>query len=268
MPYSCKFIPYKGLKTEVDVGVLLDNADFSIARRCDYSTDILRKCGDSYLIPQDSNILEEFYERLPSMSMTYVYDEESLESASYRLHKPACDKWNGENVNLVDCKNSIEKKDPCFQLVFSAKKLHNISIPYSKKFGSLEDFVKHNIEEAFAKDKTYPVVGKIILQHSPTQLNYYHFELMLLDDNGNPLKNVSSLQKALANPHSKINGRDCFALYVLDQMTKYFEVNHAFDGTSSLPESLFCDNGVLPEDREKNRIEMQNSFKDVTLEIS
>ena len=274
MQYSFKLIPYKGLQIEADVDVLLKTSDFSLARRCDNEISDLVACGNTYIIPYEPAFLENIYKQIPQMSLTYVDDTESIESASYRLHKPASDDWQGDNVDFDKLEKTIEKKEPCFQLVYNAQNFHNVQIPYSRKFEKAKDAVKYGLSELFSKGKQpfsreapYKTNATLKLKHSPTLLNYRHFVLRIYDGKSELVEKISSYKDATGNP--KRNGVDEIALYIWEHiLRKNFKVNTLFPKTSSLPEALFYDDNISQKDRDQNKAETHTRFNNANLEIS
>ena len=270
MPYSCKMIPYQGLKIKAEVDVLLEKSDFSLARRIDKplaESGIDCSCGVP-VIPLSAPLLDEFYYRIPSMSMTFVDDEETCEAASYKLCELARDNWNGENIDFSNYENAIEKKGNCFQIIYSAKNLHKREIPYVRKFQKQSEMIECKIQDLFKKDKKYDVKGSIFLEHSPTNLNYRHFELKLQDAQGKIIKSggISSYPESGKNETSK-SGRDCFTRYVLKNfLAKDFTIDKIPEEASCLPESIFFDDSFSDEVREKNRNQTKELFFFVKIE--
>jgi hypothetical protein len=269
MPYSCKLIPYKGLKIKVDVDALLETSDFALARRVDMpfsESGINDSCG-SYVIPDDAPFMEDLFRRIPSMSMTFVDDDETYEAAFYQQCGLACGDWNGENIFFSNYSETIEKKENCFQLIYSAKHLHNVEIPYARKFLKESDMTDCKIQEKFDKNAIYNVKGVTILNHSPKNLNYRHFELTLKDVEGKIVTSskISSYPDAHKNPTSK-SGRDKFVLFVLDNLLKTdFDINMS-EQVKNLPESIFFDSSIQNEEREKNKAQMQKDFTSANIE--
>lgn len=269
MPYSYKLIPYKGLKTMVDVDALLNTSDFSLARRVDipFSESRIVDCCGSYVIPDDAPFMADLFHRVPSMSMTFVDDDETFEAASYHLCDLACGDWNGENINFSNYNETIEKKENCFQLIYSAKHLHNVEIPYVRKFLKESDMIDCRIQEKFDKNTEYDVKGITILKHSPKNLNYRHFELILKDAEGKTVTSskISSYLDARKDPISK-SGRNKFVLFVLDNLLKTdFDICIP-DQANPIPEKVFFDIGVENEICEKNKALMQEGFKSANIE--
>ena len=108
--------------------------------------------------------------------------------------------------------------------------------------------------------------GEINLKHTPTDLNYRHFELKIHDDKGKIVENLRSFQSAQMKPQR--NGIDDLAQYIFEHiLRKNFEVDKLFSGTSSLPEDVFFDGNIPAEERELHKKEMLESYNSADIEV-
>lgn len=248
-------VPYVGLIRKVDVGSLLTHGDFAVARRVDRpfcSKDIKILSDGTGIVKQDSSLLSDFFERIPYMSMTMLRQEFPITSAKYDLKmKPTDDDWNGGVVFPCRYWRKAIKKSDCFLMVYNAKALHGKPSKHQARFenikeaqvnqdyyeGLKDDIVANN----FGRKKYYKGTGRIFLRHSPTALNYWHYELELDKSEGGTVKGVKY------NPNEKpeqMNLKPSFVTFVWETyLCKHFWVDKN-PCENDIPMSCFINNGV------------------------
>ena len=225
--YPSYMVPYVGLNPEIKVDDLLEYDDFAVARRVDGAlsdSDIIIKPDGVGIVRTDSSIRVDFFERVPNLSLTMLRLEHPLSSALYDLAmKAGDDDWKGRLVMPWRLKGKAAINKDGFLMVYRAAVIHSQPTEYKRRFESLEDAklsqdyyerLKDDIvANAFSKKKFYNAIGRIYLQHSPTLLNYWHYELKLVDSEGNFINSVKYKEN---EPYDKMNMRPSFVSYVLD----------------------------------------------------
>ena len=210
------------------------------------------------------------------MSMTFVDDQETLESASYKVNVPHDNKWNGKNVDFSNYKSAVEKNSDCFQIIYYAKNLHVQKVPYVRTFQSAEEAKEHGFQGVFRKTDVHECEGIIFLKHSPNDLNYRHFELKLYDQEHKEIRfgKLNPYSKARANSESEScekkaskGGRDSFVLYVLDNcLTTDFFIDELPDGEQFIKEECFFEEAIPAEERENSKQQMIKEFNAADVE--
>lgn len=255
--YPSCMVPYIGLKSDVKVDNLINVGDFAIARRSDrpYSDNDIKQMADGCcIVRSDSDLREDpvLFKRVPSLSMTMLRQDYPICYAKYNLNmKPQEDEWIDSIVKpwkLKGCANMVED---CYLMVYLATNLHNQPIPYQRKFEKRED--AKNVEDyyedlkdalvhnRFTKKSFYKAIGQILLKHSPTLLNYWHYELKLKTSEGGFVNTVK--YKSDTAP-DQLNYRESFVTYVQDNyLFKHFWVDKNPCQTD-LPLSCFYDDRV------------------------
>ncbi len=221
--YPSFMVPYIGLNPKVSVDALLVYSDFAIARRIDqpYSDTDFQKMADGlYYVKNESSLHDEFFERIPKLSVTMLRCEYPIETAKYKLKmKPRKDDWKG-NIVVWPWKHWFQAimMNESYLIVYKASRLQNQPIKYQRKFNNKKEAeeLKEYYEELddalitnkFTKETRYTGIGKIFLEHSPTMLNYWHYELKLEDSEG------KEIDKVKIPASGEINKKQDFVEYV------------------------------------------------------
>lgn len=253
--YPSFMVPYFGLIKRVDVDSLLQYGDFPVARRIDrpFNSDDIKILSDGTgIVKQDSSLFSDFFERIPNMSMTMLRREFPLSSAKYDLRmRPTDDDWNGRLVRPCPYRKKAIKVKDCYLMVYMAKGLHGKPSKHQARFenikeaqdkqdyyeGLKDDIVTNNFE----RKKYYKGTGRIFLRHSPTALNYWHYELELDKSEGGTVKGVKY------NPNEKpeqMNLKPSFVTFVWETyLCKHFWVDEN-PCANDIPMTCFINNGV------------------------
>ena len=255
--YPSCMVPYTGLKPDVKVDDLIHIGDFAIARQSDrpYSDKDIKQMGDgSCIVRNDSDLREnpDLFKRVPGLSMTMLRQAHSIYYAKYGLKmKSPEDDWTGRRVKPCKLKGRAKMIGSCYLMVYLATNLHNQPAQYQRKFEKRED-VK-NVEDfyedlkdalvhnGFTKKAFYMATGRILLKHSPTLLNYWHYELILKTSEG---EFVNTAKYKPDTAPDQLNYRESFVSYVLDNyLFKHFWVDKNPCETD-IPLSCFYDDRV------------------------
>lgn len=164
----------------------------SVAQRVDKSVDKrdIVMLGDTGIVKKDSPLHEEIFKRTPKLSMTMLRQEFPISSAKYDLKtRPTNDDWNGGVVSPLQYWRKAIKKRNCFLMVYWAISVHGQPAKYQSKFATRHEAEKVQdtyeglkddiVTNKFKKSNYYKAIGTIVLKHSPTALNYWHYELIL-----------------------------------------------------------------------------------------
>lgn len=252
--YPSYMIPFLGLNPKVKIDDLMKYGDFSVARRVDASLSeagVIIKPDGSGIVKADSPLREQtsFLERIPNLSMTMMRQDHSISSAKFHVEMEAgVDDWKGGIVKLSKFKGKAKLIDNCFLMVYKASLIHEKPAHYQRKFTSFEeaDSVKEFYDDLkdqivankFTKSTFYKAVGQILLQHSPTMLNYWHYELKLKNSEGEYIERVKFKNN---DATAQMNMRPSFVIYVLEHfLFKFFWVDLNPCGVD-IPYSCFFD---------------------------
>ena len=250
LSYPAYMVPHRGLLKEVKIDNLLKEGDVALARRVDreFETKEFRRMSDgTYVAKMDSSLHDETFEHIPKMSMTMLRQSFPIESAKYDLKmKPEVDDWNGGVVFPCSYRGKAIKHKDSFLIVYNASLLHNQPAEYQRKFDNkkMAEQVQENykgLKEVLEQGKYqnsnyYKAFGRIYLKHSPTNLNYWHYELILENAEGEIIKNVKTTG-------DQQNMKPTFVEYVWNHfLNKQFWIdeNHCED----VPENCFYDTDV------------------------
>lgn len=261
--YPSFMVPYVGLIKRVEVDSLLQHGDFSVARRVDrsFSTEDIKILSDgSGIVKQDSSLLSDFFESIPNMSLTMLRQEFPISSAKYNLKmKPRDDDWNGRIVRPWSYRKKAIKVRDCFLMIYKANSLHGKPSKHQARFENIKDAQNKQdyyeglkdaiVTNNFGKKKFYKGTGRIFLKHSPTVLNYWHYELELDKSEGGTIKGVKYNPKE--NPE-QMNLKQSFVNFVWETyFCKHFWVDMN-PCESDIPMACFLDSRVPDYRRRMN----------------
>lgn len=236
--YPSYMVPYIGLSPNVNVDELKGSCEFAIARRVDKpfcESDIKLMPDGTGIVRADSPLRGETFERVPNLSMTLLRHAKPISSAQYSLDmKSPKDNWTGGMVNPWMYRGKATKVNDCYLMVYLLGNLHGQPAPYQRRFNKRTDAVsvqdKYDnlkddiLKNSFSTKTLYNATGRILLKHSPTTLNYWHFELKLEKSEGGFVESVK--YKEGEDP-AKMNMRPSFVKYVLDNyLFKMFWVDY------------------------------------------
>lgn len=253
--YPSYMVPYPGLNPDVKVNDLMSRGAFAIARRVDKAfseEDIIMMPDGTGIVRMDSSLREDFFERVPNLSVTMLRQAFPIESAKYSLAmKPGSDDWNGGVVNPWCYKEKASIVSDCYLMVYPAENLHGQPVKYQRRFEHredakvvedyYEDLKNEIVSNSFTTKRFYKAIGQIVLNHTPTMLNYWHFELKLGKSEGGFIE--SAKYKPNEN-QANMNMKPSFVDYVLENyMFKLFWVDKN-PCKDDLPDDCFFVNNV------------------------
>lgn len=230
-------VPYTGLNPEVNVDELLMNGDFAIARRVDKAfceDDIKHLSDDSCIVRADSTLREETMNRIPNLSTTMLRRSFPLHAAmlDVRMKSPD-DDWKGGMINVWSFRGRAIRPKASFLMIYRAKGIHRHPVEYQRKFeskdaaasvqGYYEGLENDIVTNKFTKSKSYTGIGQLWLKHSPTMLNYWHYELKLQNSEGKIIKDAKFKP---VTDKEQMNMKQSFIEYVWDNfLYKHFWVD-------------------------------------------
>lgn len=174
-------IPRCSYKHEMNVESLFDGIPgFLVARRLD---------GSSSASTNHNN--GKFFFRLDSLGEIKHLSKMSLDLLGglfspnrhqrYRTKGKGSEYWDGKTVYRkvpTDLFYYYEKE--CSSVAIEASRIKSVPVPYRKELNKAQhdDLVKKGIHiERFIGKKAYDLEGEFRLEHAPTVLNYWHFQV-------------------------------------------------------------------------------------------
>jgi hypothetical protein len=131
-------------------------------------------------------------ERIPNLSLNLLGAFFKTLHLKFIVKKPGSNDWDGKGINLKDFEGCYYKTSKSDAIILNANKLHNMPIPF-KAINS-----KVNRERIgklpFEPNQNNELQGSGVARfiHSPTNLNYWHIELNVIDFNDKVIKKNSS----------------------------------------------------------------------------
>ena len=182
-----------------------------VTRRLDVPFEkAYNKLGNEYYLRQDA--LDK--KRVPNMSMNLMggkFKEKDISFSS--LNDTGSQSWIHPNKVFLDeyiGRYNIYKEYTV--VYFTVSEIHNIPIPYLRpKDKNSDNLVKALANKPKIINEKYEFYGRGLVQHSPTNLNYWHIEYEIRDgENKIILENKSNWQstfcEALISDLLVVNG--------------------------------------------------------------
>ena len=136
-----------------------------------------------------------------NMSMNLLGGAFKLEHIQFNPTKEATRNWNGTEPIFYSKYHALVQTLPhAMPIFFNASDLHDKNIPYqrTKDKDATKLMVELNIKP-LETDGKYELQAKSIINHEPTQLNYWHVEFQIKDiENKLILNTKSSWRKNVA----------------------------------------------------------------------
>lgn len=107
------------------------------------------------------------------------------EDICWGQHEHGTDEWDGEDVVLDNYEGCYEQISACC-LFIAFNSLHNITIPYKRRFGSIKDLEQYaektndismDIVNLWDINNEAECNATINVEHKPTMLNYWHMTI-------------------------------------------------------------------------------------------
>jgi len=185
--YPLSILPKKSYRHIIDIDNLLTEGDFFLVRRSDKSVN--ETFNELNILREDAILVKD----VPGMSLNLLGGEFKSEHIMYSPKDNGSKRWKGERVYFfIDFKKSYVILSNPVHIYFPVKKLHGKTFPY---YRGKDDHTKKIISALNLKPEQngkYKFTGSSRITHDPTNLNYWHIELELKDDNGDRIKNASS----------------------------------------------------------------------------
>ena len=188
-------IPKLNYILRIDINKLIENQQVYLLRRVDL---LCNDIFDRYGHLKDKAIDQIIdHKRIPNLSLNLLGGKFKPKHCKFQTLREGNNAWNGiERIDLTQYLSNYRiVKDFCF-IFFDANDLHNQEIPYKQTF--TKD-LKNAIDKFYAEvdkpdliNNQYSLKGYTELEHSPTNLNYWHVEFILSDYQHNPIKHSSS----------------------------------------------------------------------------
>ena len=235
--YPSCMVPHTGLNPDVNVDELLTHGDFSVARRVDREfcgDDIRRMSDNTCIVRADSTLREETISRIPNLSTTMLRLSFPLPTAMLDVKmKSPNDDWNGGIIDARRFRGRAIRLKASYLMVYKASLIHRKPVDYKRSFEKRKEAIpvqncydeleEDIVKNKFTKSKLYHGFGQIWLKHSPTKLNYWHYELKLENSEGQFIKDAKYKP---VDDAAKRNMKQSFIEYVWDNyLYKHFWVD-------------------------------------------
>lgn len=172
----------------MDIDTLCKEISIFVVRRSQKTgTDIFNKFGK---LREDA--LSET--DMINMSMNLLGGAFKLEYIEFNPTKEATRNWNGKEPVFYSKYHTLIQTLPHTTPIFlNVSDVHNKNIPYqrNKDKDANKLMVKLNIKP-LETDGKYELYAKSIINHEPTQLNYWHVEFQIKDVENNLVSNTKS----------------------------------------------------------------------------
>jgi len=175
--YPKSILPKQNYTPLLDFDVMSTQGEFFIIRRADVNCrDIFNEAGalkEGVLSSKD----------IPGLSMNLLGAFYLPKHIKFRTINKGAESWlNNSKIYMSDFINDYTILNNFCAIIYKLNCLHNASVPFINEKNKVSDkFVKaFNLTPEIIGTK-YKLEGKIRISHAPTNLNFWHVELDLID---------------------------------------------------------------------------------------
>jgi hypothetical protein len=186
LDYPIFILPNTRYKIKMDLDELLQRNNVYIVRRSDLPLN------ESFNSAKKLKAAAIPLKRIPDLSTNLLGAFFKAKHIKYFVYKPGADAWNGLKVRIKNFNNSYKKAEDSEPIFIEAKELQNIPIPFKAVNNSTNRNRAGNLPFEPNEQNEIQLSGKTQLVHSPTNLNYWHIELKVIDFNNSAIKNSSN----------------------------------------------------------------------------
>lgn len=177
MDYPESILPQATFVTPFPLEVL-NHSDYSVTRRIEGKLD-----DNIDMVGGRARLNPDCLGKIVGMSVNLIGGAFLPEFTSYNQLDRGKESWDGvSEINLADYEGCYE--DTGFDYVFyKISLLHNAIYPnvyeFTKKgsYRAYQDFVDNKLNVQFKEGIKVPISVMLSLEHVPTNLNYWHFEM-------------------------------------------------------------------------------------------
>lgn len=186
LDYPASILPNQKYKSKFDLSDLVQKDDLYVVRRSDLplnqSFNTAKKLKAS-AIP---------LKRIPDLSMNLLGCFFKARHVKYFVYKPGSDPWDGSKIRIRNFRNAYKVANDAEPIFIQAKNISDIPIPFKAVNNSTNRGRVGNLPFEPNKDNEIQLFGTTRIEHSPTNLNYWHVELKVIDFNDSPIKNAAN----------------------------------------------------------------------------
>jgi hypothetical protein len=189
--YPLSILPQTENVTQMDIDALCEALTLFTIRRSDkLHVDIFKKSGN---LREDALNAREII----NMSLNLLGGAFKTEHIQFKPTGEASKIWDGrESIVYSQYHNLVEHIPQVIPIFFEVNKLHNIEIPYNRtKEKELSKIISAFELNPMETNGVYQLVGKGVISHEPTRLNYWHVEFQIQDFQKKKIKDISSAWK-------------------------------------------------------------------------
>lgn len=182
--YPLSILPKNGYKKKMDFDAI-SGMDFILLRRSNEQTAeaTFTRFGT---LSERAILLKD----LPGMSMFLLGGRLKPKHIGFRQIGQGMLDWSGERIYFIDYRHDFEKLEYAVPIYFRFDSIQNREFPYYKiDDKETRKFVSMLQLDVPVVDGNRQFSGRCLISHCPTNLNYWHVELQLLDAKMDPIKN-------------------------------------------------------------------------------
>lgn len=184
--YPEELVPKESYTLAMDFNAIMDDScSLFVGRRMEGSPNELEEIDDNlYVMPDE--VSENMVSKVPDMSMNILTTVSKIDYLKWQQTKNACEIWDGKIIDIKDFVGDVNFIPSSYAIIYDARNLHGIKIPYTKSFNSKKEYmegkkycdhVEELIDANFTKRTPYPFSAQSKLNHKPTNMNYWHVTL-------------------------------------------------------------------------------------------
>ena len=186
--YPVSILPHHSYVHFMNIDSLKSELPFFLIRRSDKdSNNTFNSAG---ILREDAILPEDTID----LSLNVLGGNFKEDHIKYIPKSDGVKPWDGKKVYFIDYKNHYKIADVSSPIFFPLGELHRKTFPYYRGDDSEAKKIINALslkpEKVDGKNKLH---GSSEVKHSPTNLNYWHVELTLVDQVGKRIKKSSSI---------------------------------------------------------------------------
>lgn len=184
LSYPSCILPKVSYQAKLNIDDLVNNFDIFLLRRSNKKkSETFNELG---ILREDAIVGNE----VPFLSMNLLGGLFKAKHCKYnpKMKTKATEKWDGnKRIYLADFINDYAVLPITSQIVYNVKDIHNIPVPFSVSESNKDGKKLFEALKAKKVGTRFELLGKTSIEHDPTNLNYWHAELVLWDFKSDPV---------------------------------------------------------------------------------
>ena len=190
--YPWILLPKVKYKVSIDCQNLKERGNIFLHRHSNLSeTDVFDELGLLRI-----GVIE--LRNLPNCSLNLLGFFFKVKHAKYRQKRNGTKPWDGKKVSYYKYMSHFTIEENRTNFYFNFDDLYDIEVQYPvPKNTPANDTIKTALRES--KEDPALLTGKLTVEHKPTYMNYWHFQLSIQNHSGSQVRGTSQVEQLMLN---------------------------------------------------------------------